>query len=68
MVAVAAVSEDAPPNTSNKNFRANRPILPMCQITRLWHALPLPKHGAAPSREKRLEASKQTGIDFAIDK
>ena len=68
MVAAAAVSQDEPPNTSNKNLRADRSILPICQIARLLRAPMRPKHGAAPRSAKRLEASEQTGMDFAIGK
>ena len=67
-VAVAAVSQDELPNTSNKNLRAYRPILPICQIARLLHAPIKPKHGAAPRSAKRLEVSEQTGMGFAIGK
>jgi hypothetical protein len=63
MIAVAAVLEDELPNTSNKNFRANSPTLPICQIARLLHTPSIPKHGAAPGGEPCLEqASKLVWI------
>jgi hypothetical protein len=40
----------------------------MGEIARLSHAPPLPKHGAVPRNAKRLEASEQTGMDFALSR
>ena len=68
VVAVAAVSQNELLNTPNKNLRAYKPILPICQIARRLHAPIRPKHGAALRSAQRLEVSEQTGMDFAIGK
>ena len=56
IVAVTIGRQDEPRHTFNKSYRANRPMLPTCQIIRLSHVPLLQKAGDALGREKCLEA------------